>query len=108
MDVQKLWALQLQDMEAEDRHHEYIRHNKFYPNGLFNLTSNPFFYLISYRKRIHAIHDVLLNSGQIKKNSIFYDHHNDVVFYETLKNINHRCDMAKKQVKVMNYTFNLK
>ena len=43
MDVQKLWVLQLQDMEAEDRHHEYIRHNTFYPNGLFNLTSNPFF-----------------------------------------------------------------
>ena len=77
------------------------------------LRPTHFFYLISYRKRVSAIHNVLSNSGQIKKNSIFYDRHNDVVFYETLKNINHRCDMAKKKekrkkVKIMHYNFNLK
>ena len=71
MDVQLSWALQMQDMEAEDKHHENIRHNQFYPNGLFNLTSNPLFYLNPYKKRIRAIHDVLSTSGQIKKNSIF-------------------------------------
>jgi len=46
--------------------------------------------------------------GKLKRIVFFYDQHNDIVFYETFKNINHRCDMAKKQVKVMNYTFNLK
>jgi hypothetical protein len=108
MDVQKLWMLQLQDMEAEDRQHEYIRHNKFYPNGVFNLTTNPLFYLNSYQKRVRAIRDILLTSGHIRKSSIFYDHRNDIVFYETFKNIYHMCDIANQQVRIINYTFNLK
>ena len=64
---------QIKDMDDEDRLYEFIMRHKHYPNGLFNLTSNPMFYLYSRKQRIDAINIILRTDNVIKSNSIFYD-----------------------------------
>ena len=107
MDIELKWKEQIKDMDDEDRYHEFIIRHKHYPNGLFNLTSNPMFYLYSRKQRIDAINIILRTDNVIKSNSIFYDKMNDVVFFQTKHNLQHRCDIMTKQVKVYNY-FNTK
>ena len=74
------WSEQLEDMEKEDTYHGHLLSNKVYPNGLFNLTSNPIFNLYNERRRIKAIVNILEHDDRINRRSILYDRHNHVVF----------------------------
>jgi hypothetical protein len=96
-----IWKQQIRDMDNEDRHHEFAQRNTIYPNELFNLISNPIFYLNPYKRRMAAVRDILLTTGSIKKGTIFYDHHNDVVYFESVKNIQHRCDILNRHTRVI-------
>jgi hypothetical protein len=97
------WKEQLQDMYEEDYYHEWINVHKVYPTFLFNLVSNPIFYLYPKERRTKAIIHMLEKNKRINKTSIIYDYVNDVVFFITIKNIIHRCDLVNQQVRIFNY-----
>lgn len=103
MGVELQWIEQMEDMDEEDRYHEFVMSKKLYPSGLFNLTSNPLFFLRSRSGRISAIRDVLTTEREIKSKSIFYDKANEVVFFETVHNLRHRCDIRSKQIKIKSF-----
>ena len=53
------WRAQLKDMDDEDNEFQFVMRNKIYPNGLFNLTSNPLFSIYSLARRLKAINTIL-------------------------------------------------
>jgi hypothetical protein len=86
-------------MDNEDSYHEWLNLHKVYPTFLFNLVSNPIFYLYPKERRNKAIIHMLEKNRRINKSSIIYDSVNDVVFFITNKNIIHRCDLVSHQVR---------
>ena len=96
------WQEQKQDMDNEDYYHQWVNRHKVYPTFLFNLVSNPIFYLYPKEKRRQAIIQMLEKYRRVDKLSIIYDYANDVVFFRTTKNILHRCDLVSYQVRVYN------
>lgn len=99
MDYEIRWDEHMKDMDNEDRYHDYIKKNKIYPWGVFNATSNPIFNTLSWARRVATIRSIILTNGDVKKNSIFYDQNNNVVFFETTKGVRHKCDMERNYIK---------
>jgi hypothetical protein len=97
------WREQQQDMDKEDSYHEWLNLHKVYPTGLFNLVSNPIFYLYPKERRNNAIIQMLENYRRINRLSINYDSVNNAVFFRTSQNILHRCDLVNHQVRTYNY-----
>ena len=97
------WKEQQQDMDNEDYYHEWLNLHKVYPVFLFNLVSNPIFYLYPKERRNQAIIQMLEKYRRVNRLSIIYDSANDVVFFRTNKNIVHRCDLINHQVRIYNY-----
>ena len=94
------WKEQQQDMDNEDYYHEWININKVYPTFWFNLVSNSIFYIYPKERRHKAIIQMLEKNKRINKSSIIYDSINDVVFFRSIKNIIHRCDLVNHQVRI--------
>ena len=96
------WNEQLKDMENEDTYHEHLLSNKIYPNGLFNLTSNPIFNVYNEKRRIKAIINVMEHDDRINRRSILYDRHSHIVYFLTKDNLFHKVDLHTKQVRILN------
>ena len=99
MNYEIRWDEQMKDMDSEDRYHDYIKNNKIYPRGLFNVSSNPIFNTLSWARRVTTVRHIILTNGDVKKHTIFYDPNNNVVFFETTKGVRHKCDMERKYIQ---------
>ena len=95
------WNEQIEDMDNEDKYHELVRACKIYPNGLFNLVSNPAFQTVSKPRKLRAICDILQHDTSITKKSIFFDSHSNNVYFVTVHKHLHRCDLNNKQVHII-------
>ena len=60
------WRAQLKDMDDEDNEFQVVMRNKIYPNGLFNLTSNPLFSIYSLTRKLKAINTILSSERNVK------------------------------------------
>ena len=95
------WRAQLKDMDDEDNEFQFVMRNKIYPNGLFNLTSNPFFSIYSLTRKLKAINTILSSERNVKRKGIYYDMHHHIVYFEPKYNIYHKSDLNTKQFNIL-------
>ena len=95
------WRAQLKDMDDEDNEFQFVMRNKIYPNGLFNLTSNPLFNIHSLTRKLKAINTILSSERNVKKKGIYYDMLHHVVYFESKYNLYHKADLNTKQVSIL-------
>jgi hypothetical protein len=87
---------QLESMDQEEDANNFINSNKTYPYGLFNLVSSPLFYNMSLDRKCNAISHSL--SGEILKDILYYDSHNEFVYFCNKRNLLHTCNLRLMQV----------
>ena len=85
------WRAQLKDMDDEDNEFQFVMRNKIYPNGLFNLASNPLFSIYSLTRKLKAINTILS----------YYDMHHHIVYFESKYNLYHKADLNNRQVNIL-------
>lgn len=101
MYFESMWREQMKDMDAEDRKFISMLNKKIYPNGLFNLTSNPLFYIYSLNRKLKAINTILSQEKYVRKEGIYYDTLNNVVYFKAYCNLYHKCDLNTRQVQIL-------
>ena len=92
------WRAQLKDMDDEDNEFQFVMRNKIYPNGLFNLTSNPLFSIYSLTRKLKAINTILSSEMTVKRKSTYYDMHYRIVYFGSKYIMYHKADKNTKQV----------
>ena len=67
MYIESMWREQMKDMDAEYRKCISVLNKQIYPDGLFNLTSNPDFYIYSLNRKLQAINTILSQEKNVRK-----------------------------------------
>ena len=95
------WEEQVKEMEAQDKADQFKMRNNIYPNGLFNLTSNPLFELYSFHSKLCAINTILRQQRFVKQGTIYYDDRSKDVYFDCAFGLHHRCTLNNQQVQLI-------